>query len=359
MLQRLPGHLNSRRPPLIPPAPLSAVRIGILSLIFAVALAASMRAQEVRFSGFGATGIRMYDRNPVAEFNQEYFYEGKLQADIRLSKKIDAQLDFRGDSDERTVVLREFSVKFDYFTYARIKLGNVKKPFSVEGLADRDEYIPVFDSHLHRRNEELGYAGRNVGLLVYYNANLEKRPELPFSWAAGVFKNNSYLTSAYARGSWHSGSWTTSLGYALLSRSHDDAVTTQGISADFGYRTPAFESQVEAMLIQDPDEQIRRRLLGQDDAVWSPGVRSLTAFRIPVDGDIVETVEPYLLLGWSAPDAETTEWHRLEIMAGVNVFVDDDVRLRLTADGLLTRDRYSDDYSTHGSVFSFEVFIRF
>lgn len=319
----------------------------------------ALRAQDVRFSGFGATGVRMYDRNPVAEYNQEFFYEGKLQADIALSKKIEAQLDFRGDSDERTVILREFSAKFEYFTYARIKVGNVKKPFSVEGLTDRDEYIPVFDSHIHRRNEEMGYAGRNVGLLVYYNANLEKRPDVPFSYAAGVFKNNSYVTSAYARGSWHTGGWTGSLGYAMLSRSHDDAITTHGASADVGYRGQSFESQVELFFAQDPDEGIRRRLLGESDAVWSSGLRSLTALRFDVDGDIVRVIEPYLLLGWSAADADAARYHRIEVMAGVNVFVDDDVRLRLVADGLLTRDRYADGYSTHGSVFAFEVFVRF
>jgi hypothetical protein len=311
-----------------------------------------LHAQKVEFSGFGATGFRMYER-------QDFFYEGKLQADIKLSKRIDAQLDFRGDSEDRTAVLREFSVKFDYFAFARIKIGNVKKPFSIEGLADRDEYIPVFDSHLHKRNEELGYAGRNVGLLVYYNADLEKRPEAPFSWAAGIFKNNSYVTSAYARGSWHIGAWTTSLGYALLSRSHDDAITTHGVSADFGYRGEGFESLIEAIMVQDPEEGIRRRLLAQDDMVWSPGLRSLTALRFPVDGKVVEMIEPYLMVGWSAPDAKQSTYHQFEIMAGVNVFVDDDVRLRLAADRFLTRDRFSDEYSTYGSVFSFEIFIRF
>ena len=311
------------------------------------------------FSGFGATGVRVYDRNPVAEFNQEFFYEGKLQADITLSKKIEAQLDFRGSSDDREAILREFSVKFEYLTYARFKIGNVKKPFSVEGLSDRDEYIPVFDSHLHRRNEQLGYAGRNVGLLVYYNANLEKRPGTPFSYSAGVFKNNSYVTSAYARGSWHRGGWTTSAGYALLSRSGDDAITTHGVSVDAGYRDAGFESQIEAFFSQDPEETIRRRLFEDDPSVWSPGLRSLTAVRFDVGGDIVETIEPYLLLGWSAQEAEGTQYHRVGLMAGINVFVDDDVRLRLVADALLTRDRWSDDYSTHGSVFAFEVFARF
>lgn len=314
-----------------------------------------LHAQEVDFSGYGATGLRLHDRDPV----QEYFYEGKLQADITLSKKIEAQLDFRGDSDERNVILREFSAKFEYFTYARIKFGNVKKPFSVEGLADRDEYIPVFDSHIHRVNEAMGYAGRSVGLLVYYNANMEKRPDVPFSYAFGVFKNNSYVTSVNARGSWHTGGWTASLGYALQSRGREDAITTHGATADIGYRSGAFESQIEAFLIQDPEEGIRRRLFDESEVVWMSGLRSLTALRFDVGGDIVKTIEPYLLLGWSAQDASASTYHRLEIMGGVNVFVDDDVRLRVVADGLLTRDRYSDEYSTHGSVFAFEVFVRF
>ena len=315
-------------------------------------------AQEVDFSGFGATGVRIFDRNPVAEFNQEYYYEGKLQADIKLSKDIEAQLDFRGSSDDREAVLREFSVKFEYFTYARIKIGNVKKPYSIEGLVDRDEYIPVFDSYIHRRNEELGYAGRNVGLLVYYNYK-DKRPNFPFSYAAGVFRNNSYVTSAYLRGGWHHGGLTTTLGYATLARSGDDAITTHGFSADVGYRTGAAETTLEGFYSQDPEEGIRRRLLDMDESVYTAGLRSLSALRFDIDGDVVEVIEPHMMLTWYAPDAAASSYHTLEILVGVNVFLDDDVRLRLSADGLLTKDRFSDEYSTHGSVFATEIFVRF
>lgn len=328
------------------------------AVFFSALLPALLQAQDVEFSGFGATGVRIYDRNPVAEFNQDYFYEGKLQADISLSKDIEAQLDFRGKSDEREVVLREFSVKFEYFRYARVKIGNVKKPYSIEGLADRDEYIPVFDSYIHRRNEQLGYAGRNVGLLVYYNYK-DKRPEFPFSYAAGVFRNNSYVTSAYARGSWHSNAFIASLGYALLSRSGDDAITTHGFSADAGLVGKWAESRLELFYAQDPEEGIRRRLMNQDPSVNTMGLRSLSALRFDIDGDVVEMLEPHLMVTWYAPDAETTEYHTLEILLGINVFLDDDVRLRLAADGLLTKDRYSDSYSTHGSVFATEVFVRF
>ena len=332
-----------------------------ISLLLGLVLIPSMmpvKAQKVDFSGFGATGVRVYERNPVAEFNQDFFYEGKLQADIKLSKDIEAQLDFRGSSDDREAVLREFSVKFEYFTYARIKIGNVKKPYSIEGLADRDEDIAVFDSYIHRRNEELGYAGRNVGLLLYYNYK-DKRPDFPFSYAAGFFRNNSYVTSAYARGRWHSGNIITSLGYAMLSRSGDDAITTHGVSADIGAIGSAAETTLELFYAQDPEEGIRRRLQFLDEEVYTAGIRSLSAFRFATGGDIVEMIEPYVMLTWYAPDAESTEYHTLEILFGVNLFLDDDVRLRLVADALLTKDRFADAYSTHGSVFATEVFVRF
>lgn len=315
-------------------------------------------AQDVSFSGYGATGMRSYDQHPDSKYTQEFYYEGKLQADISFSKDIEGQLDFRGASDDREVVLREFSVKFKYWTYAKIKFGNVKKPFSLEGLADRDEYIPVFDSYIHRRNSELGYAGRNVGLLVYYNYK-KKRPEFPFSYAVGMFKNQSYVTSMYARGSWHAGNITTSLGYAQLTRSHDNAITTNGLSFDVAYANKTWESGIELFYVQDPDESIRRSLLDLDDKVYSTGAKNLSAFRLPIGGKVVHMIEPFILVAYYVPDSEVTDYHTFEFMPGVNVFLDDDVRLRFTVDALYTKDRYSEEYNTLGSLFALEVFVKF
>ena len=337
----------------------STKAIRLLTAVICSLLAASpAAAQDVDFSGFGATGMRSYNQHPDSKYTQEFYYEGKLQADITFSKDIEGQLDFRGASDDREVVLREFSVKFKYWTYAKIKFGNVKKPFSLEGLADRDEYIPVFDSYIHRRNSELGYAGRNVGLVVYYNYK-KKRPQFPFSYAVGVFKNQSYVTSMYARGSWHAGDFITSLGYSQLARSHDNAITTHGMSFDAGYMGEAFESGIELFYVQDPDESIRRSLLNLDDEVFSTGAKSLSAFRLPIGGKVVHMIEPFLLVAYYVPDSEVTDYHTIEFMPGVNVFLDDDVRLRITADALYTKDRYSTEYNMLGSLFALEVFVKF
>lgn len=316
-------------------------------------------AQKVEFSGYGATGAAFIDRNPVAEFNQEYYFEGKFQVDIAVNKKIDAQLDFRGHSKDKAAVLREFSVKFDYVDLAKIKVGNIKKPFSLEGLADRDEYIPINDSYLHRRISELGYDGRNIGVMVYYNFK-EKKPEYPFSYAVGAFRNQSYQSSVYARGSVHPGGGSfASVGYALLSRSHDDAITTHGLSIDAGIERAAYTGSIEAIYVQDPEEGIRRRLLGADDRVSTAGAKLLNAYRIDIGGEVVKLVEPWIMLGYFTPDLDASDTHTLELMLGINVFLDENVRARLSMDGLFSKDARADTYSTEGSSFGLELFVRY
>ena len=45
-------------------------------------------AQEVEFKGWGATGFKYFSRIRLNGSNQEVYYEGKLQADIEINKKI-------------------------------------------------------------------------------------------------------------------------------------------------------------------------------------------------------------------------------------------------------------------------------
>ena len=83
-------------------------------IVFAgmLALSDSNNAQDIEFEGWGATGFKYFARNRLNGANQETYYEGKLQAEIEFTKKIEAQLDLRGNSTDRSVNFREFSVKF-------------------------------------------------------------------------------------------------------------------------------------------------------------------------------------------------------------------------------------------------------
>ena len=57
-------------------------------IIIALSVCSPNFAQEIEFSGWGATGIKVYDRNVLLGYSQEMFYEGKLQADIEYNDNI-------------------------------------------------------------------------------------------------------------------------------------------------------------------------------------------------------------------------------------------------------------------------------
>ena len=54
----------------------------VISFLFMISFAYS---QKVEFSGWGMTGIKVYDRNILQGYSQEMFYEGKLQSDIEYN----------------------------------------------------------------------------------------------------------------------------------------------------------------------------------------------------------------------------------------------------------------------------------
>ena len=102
-------------------------------------------SKDFSFSGFGSTGYIFYERNIIKGVDQESFYEGKFQVDIKINKHIEAQLDFRGNSFDQDVELREFSVKFKYHDYIKFKFGNLKLPFGYEQLINR-ENLPTVEA---------------------------------------------------------------------------------------------------------------------------------------------------------------------------------------------------------------------
>jgi len=120
----------------------------ILAVIFTTA--SNYPQTDYSFSGYGAAGFRVHDRNQLRKYNQEVYYEGKLQFNYSVNKDIEAQLDLRGNSDDNRIILREFSVKFEYIKQLKFKIGNIKKPFGSEELLEREEMTTIDRSYAHQ-----------------------------------------------------------------------------------------------------------------------------------------------------------------------------------------------------------------
>ena len=211
----------------------------------------STYSQEVEFSGWGATGIKVYDRNILLGFSQEMYYEGKLQAEIEYSDNIEAQLDFRGNSIDNSLEFREVSVKFKFAEKLRWKVGNIKKPFGFEQSINREHLISVDRSNVYNNISNIGYGGRSVSIMAYYKYS-KKREDYPYSYFLSVFKDNSLVSGAAARGIYHSGNYSYGLSYLFQNKGGVNSINTHGLAADFLIEKKDYSTSAELFFVQDP-----------------------------------------------------------------------------------------------------------
>ncbi len=318
-------------------------------IIFIVAVITNINfAQEIQFSGYGSVGYRFYNRNILNGYNQESYYEGKIQADIKYDKHIEAQIDLRGKSTDNSFKLREVTVKFEYMDYMKIKLGNIKKPFGNEQLYNEEELFTVNRSNVHEQLEEMGYGGRAVSLMAYYKYS-KKRPDFPYSYYLSLFHNNSLYNGIVARFEYHKGDITYSANYLMQRKGGDFPIVTQGMGVDFEYANGDFSSVLACFYTQDPNEGILRKLKGEDYKVYSMGAKLLGAYKFNIDGKVVKDIEPVVLASYFLPDNEISDNHAIQALVGVNFYFHKLVKLRLNGDLRLTKNQFNSDYSTKES----------
>lgn len=316
-------------------------------------------AQELSFSGYGATGFKMYNRNRLNDLNQETYYEGKLQADIKYNKHLKAQLDLRGNSTDNSVNFREFSLDIDYWEHLSVKIGNIKKPFGYEYLSNRDELISVDRSLNTNRISELGYGERAVSLMAYYKFD-EDEMNFPYSYYISFFKDNSFRSGAVTRFAYHfDDDYSLAFNYMFQNQGGDEKINTNGFGIDFSVDKKRINGNIEVFYVQDPVEGIRRRLQNREEIVYAAGLKLMGGYKIDIDDSIFEDIEPLLVLGYFVPDFDNNGNHVIQAVLGANIYFDDDVRLRLNGDLRMTKNEFNDDYTTEESRAVFEVQVRF
>ena len=312
-------------------------------------------AQEIKFTGYGSFGYKFIDRLRIIEYNQETYFEGKFQAEIEINKQIEAQLDFRANSDDQQAKLREVSAKFSYLDFLTFEGGHVKRPFGSEYLVSSDDLISVERSYLTEISEELGYSGRSTGIMAYHKAKKDEA----HSYYLFLYKNNNLQNGIVGRYVHHINDLEIGGNYFLLNTGGDYPIVSHAFAANIMYDKKDFSAELELMLLQDPVEGIRRRLQNLDDVVFGWGGRFTSILEINTNGKIIEEIEPFILLSYYQPDTKVVAQHTFQTLLGINFYFDKDVRLRLNGDALFTRNEFNNTYSTHDSRFIVEVQVRY
>ncbi len=314
--------------------------------------------QKIKLEGYGATGFKFFDRDILNGYNQETFYEGKLQAELDYNKEIEAQLDFRGNSVGNSAEFREFSVKLEYFETLTFKIGNIKRPFGYEYLISREELHTTERNNLYNNIEKLGYGGRSVSVMGYYKYS-KKKTDFPYSYYVSLFKNNNLAQGLTGRFVYHAGEFSYGVSYMFQDFGGDEPITTQGFEVDITFKEDNFLANIEAFYFQDGNEGVRQRLIGGDETVYGMGAKLMSKLKLDVDGKFIKSIDPVILFSYYLPDTDVSEANQIQSLIGANLYLDKDVRVSVNADLRLTKNQFSDEYSTKDSRGIIEFLVRF
>jgi len=344
----------------------------IKTTFFVFLFSVLMFAKDIEFSGFGSVGYKFYERNIINGVSQESFYEAKFQVDLELTKKIDAQLDFRANSFDQDVELREFSVKFKYHDYVKIKFGNLKLPFGYEQVQSRENLATLERSNSQDNVSNLGFGGRSVGLQAYYKYS-KKREDFPFSYYLNLYKNNSFQSGAVLRAAYNFGDINIGANYQLLIHGgrEEFSLNANGFGADAAYEGDNLTISTGAYLVRNLDLSFqnishnvaieKNEISGsqKEEEINGASIQFAASYKFDVDGSIIKMIEPLYLFSSFIPNLDQSESHELQNVAGVNLYFSKKVRLRMHADFRQTKSQYATEYAVLGTRGIFELQVRF
>jgi hypothetical protein len=330
-----------------------------ISLFFLLSCYLTLNAQEVKWSGYGSAGYRNINKQRIIEYNQEMYFEAKVQADIKINKKIEGQVDLRGNSQDQQMELREVSIKFEYVKNMNIRFGHLKKPFTAEQIESSENLPQIERSYLNREIANMGYGGRSVGAMISHTSS-GKKDDLPFSYHVFLFKNNSLQQGLTGRYEHHfDDDYSAAVSYFLLHTGGDFPLVTNAAAPGFYIRKKKYDFEAEIIVAQNPVEGIRRIAINEEKSIVLWGSRILGSYKFDTGAEVINQIEPLLMFSYFQPEVDIMKVHTIQMLAGSNFYFDDDVRARLNADFLLTKNRFFSKYSLHDSRVTVELQVRF
>jgi hypothetical protein len=330
----------------------------VLIIFLALTNISAQKNDKVEFSGYGKGGYTFYNRNILNGYNQEAYYEGKVQLDINFNKRIEGQLDFRGNSLDNAVKLKEFSLKLKISDKFRLEFGNIKKPFGLEYLVSDEDLIQINRSYLQEAVAELGYGGRSMSLMAYYKYD-DKEPEFPISYNFSLFKDNSLFYGAIARIKYHFGKYGVGATYEFENKGGENKISANGYGLHAFYESDELNAMTELFYVQDPFESIRQRLMNNDENIYAFGGKIFLAYKFEYDYEFLKGLEPFILSNIFIPNQDVSGNTVIQLVTGINYYLHKDVKLRLNGDLRLTKNQFNTEHTADDSRIILELQMRY
>ncbi len=323
-------------------------------ILFSLFAICSLLQAQTGLSGYGAVGFRWYNRPAVRGYNNATYYEGKIQLDALITDNVAAQWDFRGFSDNRAVEFREFSVSLKYWKPLRVKVGNLRLPFGLEQIIEKEESDMVDRTYIHGKLNEMGYSSRSVSIMLQRKQKEDGENAFPLSYYVAFYKNNSLSYGAIARVEKKFSDVQT--GGSVAIQNYYGTTITGAATFNIGYIASEWSSFLELIVAEDPiEEKILKQISGTRRKVVAYGTRSHTTVKFETEGKIIKSIEPYCEFGIFVPNKYYIKTHTLQLISGVNFYFEKNVRFRINGNVLARKTRYNTNYSFYNSTVTTEL----
>jgi len=285
--------------------------------------------------------------NARYEYNDKYaelFTRAKMEIKLKLTQYIKAEIDIRGNSNDPEIELKEVHALFKYYPNFFIKIGNIKKCFGIEELTAQENLYTIEESQINEYISPLGYVGRDPGVQVYRKY---KDRGIPYSYYFVTSFNQSGIFTINGRVSYHNLLGSCCLGldgiyqHSVSFAENEYPSNSYAMSIDLSRDIGSFYADLEAFLGMDPIETQLSDYYGDDRDVLFLGAKWLLAYYYDINSTVVKGIEPLFLFGILSPDTRYINANRIELLLGINIYFDEDMRLRLNGDLILANNKYN------------------
>ncbi|MFZ2322451.1 MAG: porin [Ignavibacteriaceae bacterium] len=322
-------------------------------ILFVLCFPMLMYAQKkVEYGGYFEIG----GKSKYKDIYTESFYRAKLEYKLKINDFTKIELDIRANSENHQIELYEASASFKFSPGVKLEVGNLKKRYGLEEQISHEKLTTINESMINDYLEPLGFVSRDPGVQLYWDDKEDKTTII-----GGLHYNESHrftiLAQIKRKGLF--GLKQVGAGFQLARERDNQLQHTYIASVDAAQDFGSFHSEFEIFTGQDPIESYYRRISGNNGMVNFFGVKTLLAKKFFINSKIFTCIEPLFLGSFLVKDVDEFDVNSFQLLFGCNIYLDEDIRLMINGDLMLTNHDYDKDERTmYGSNVAAQLQIR-
>lgn len=323
---------------------MKAVKTILSYIIVILFVVQDLQAQKkVSYGGYFELG----GKTEYKDIYTESFYRAKLEYKLKINDFTKVEIDLRANSEDRQIEIYEASAEFKLSPSFKLEVGSLKKRYGLEEQISHENLTTINESMINEYFDPLGFVSRDPGVQLHWTDAEEKTK---ITW--GVHYNESHRITFMTRINRPGFLGLTKVGAGFQYSSErnnelsDTYIASIDAAQDFGF----LNSELELFTGQDPIESYYRKISGDEAMVNFFAARTVLTKKIPIDNSFLTCIEPLFQGGFLVKDIDQFNVNSIQLLIGCNIYFDEDIRLMINGDLMLSNHAYDiDERTLYGS----------